>query len=79
VPRHVDRRAEAALVEERRQAARLRLEQQRRGDREPTGVELLVQLLPWERVDALLEREPGRGGGGGGRRHTGETPGRRVL
>jgi hypothetical protein len=63
MPRHVDRGAEAARVEQRGQLARLALAQQPRRDREAARVELLAQLVSREAVGALPERGIGCSGG----------------
>ena len=62
---HVDRGAEAAPVEEVRQRLALGRAEERLGDREPALLELLAQVLPGERVDAVAD--VGRGAGRGHR------------
>ena len=52
---HVDRRAEAAAVEQVRELVRLAVVEQRLGEREAAGVELVAEVVPVEIVDAVLE------------------------
>ena len=52
---HLDRRAEAAAVEQVRELLRLAVVEQRLGEREAAGVELVAEVVPREVVDAVLE------------------------
>jgi hypothetical protein len=52
---HVDRRPEAPALEQGGQVAALGRAQQRLGHGEAAGVELLLEVVPGQRVDALLD------------------------
>ena len=70
---HVDGGAEAAAVEEAGELGALRRVEEGLGHREAAGVEVVSEVVPWQRVDARGERALGDDGG-----HIGEAIGRTI-